>query len=293
MYSPHFLDPFGSHLPALERTVLRIRAIETVLVLFHVEELKQAAIDCIRATDRFGKVQRLPEGTPKALNKALAILVLENALTNVEKEELIELIDYRNAAGHEIHTLFADLSSGRFARNFVRHMKGNPKYQFYRADALARLRFFRTKFNDLGQTHHYVRTINMRPVLFEAAERFFTDELKRLKKRASTEAKARSSEIAKLNRELSIKGLGLEGHFSPAGPYSQYDDGRLTQIGVEICYRLFDSGKSDLAVAHLTRISLASVRKRRKQWTGTGGKKRKAADLKRLPTRKFYRRDDD
>lgn len=293
MESPHYLDPFGAHLPALERTVLRIRAIETVLVIFHVEELKRAAIDCIQTTDRFRKAQRLPEGTPKMLNKALDILVEEKALSRSERDELVGLIDYRNTAGHEIETLFADLNKARFARDFTQHVKNNPKHKSYRPNALKRLAFFREKFNQLGQTHHYIRTMNVRPVLFAAAERFFRDELKRLRKRAAAETRERVSDIAKLNRELSVKGMGLDGYFSPAGPYSRYDDGRLTKIGVEICYRLFDAGKSDLAVAHLIRTSLAAVRKRRNQWKAEGGKKRKVSDLQRLPVRKFYRRDDD
>jgi hypothetical protein len=68
MEAPHFLDPFGSHLPALERTVLRMRAIEMVLILFYAEELKRDVLDRIRTTDRFRKTQRIPDGTRKPVD---------------------------------------------------------------------------------------------------------------------------------------------------------------------------------------------------------------------------------
>jgi len=45
----------------------------------------------------------------------------------------------------------------------------------------------------------------------------------------------------------------------------------LTQRGEEICYRLFDKGKSPMAVAHLMGISLKAARKRHGMWQATGG----------------------
>jgi hypothetical protein len=40
----HFIDPLGSTVPALEQNVLTLRAIELVLALFYVEELKRKVI---------------------------------------------------------------------------------------------------------------------------------------------------------------------------------------------------------------------------------------------------------
>lgn len=48
-----------------------------------------------------------------------------------------------------------------------------------------------------------------------------------------------------------------------------------------------------MAVAHLMHISLIAARKRRRQWLVLGGKKRRNADIRSLPKRKFYRRDDN
>ena len=67
----------------------------------------------------------------------------------------------------------------------------------------------------------------------------------------------------------------------------------MTKRGVEICYRLFDLGKSPLAVANLFRISLVSARKRLGMWKALGGKERPAVDLDALPRRVFYLDYDD
>jgi len=52
----------------------------------------------------------------------------------------------------------------------------------------------------------------------------------------------------------------------PRHPLNRYDDGRLTGCGVEICYRLFDIGKSAMAVVHLTGLSLVAACKRQRMW---------------------------
>lgn len=76
-------------------------------------------------------------------------------------------------------------------------------------------------------------------------------------------------------------------------PLNQYDNKCLTQRGEEICYRLFDKGKSPMAVAHLVGVSLKAARKRHGMWRATGGVNRPVVDLSTLPERKFYRRYDD
>ncbi|MCA1550873.1 hypothetical protein I6F36_29015 [Bradyrhizobium sp. BRP19] len=65
---------------------------------------------------------------------------------------------------------------------------------------------------------------------------------------------------------------------------------RLAKRGAEICYRLFDLGKSEMAVAHLMRISLLAVKKRKKTWVKLGGKRRGKVDIDTLPGRKYARR---
>jgi DNA-binding NarL/FixJ family response regulator len=89
---------------------------------------------------------------------------------------------------------------------------------------------------------------------------------------------------------MSLKGTGLEGDYAPDHPLNQHDDNRLTKRGIEICYRLFDLGKSDMAIAHLMRLSLEAVKARKKLWLKLGGKKRPTVNLEDLPRRRRGRR---
>ena len=90
-----------------------------------------------------------------------------------------------------------------------------------------------------------------------------------------------------------MEGSELVGDLHPRHPLNQYDGGRLTQRGLEVRYRLFDLGRSPLAVAHMMDLSLRAVRQRYKQWVAAGRRERPRADLHTLPKRRFYGRYDD
>jgi hypothetical protein len=129
--------------------------------------------------------------------------------------------------------------------------------------------------------------------MFQSAERMFLQEIKRLEKKVRRLWALRIVDIKNLNAELSLKGTELENEWHPAGPWSRYGDGRLTQIGVEICYRLFDIGRSPLAVAHLAHLSLIAARNRFKTWAALGGRKRPSVELADIPKPKLRRLYDD
>ena len=65
--------------------------------------------------------------------------------------------------------------------------------------------------------------------------------------------------------------------FDPADPANKYEVGgleKLTERGIEICYRLFDAGKTRYAVATLMNISFGAAAHRLKAWEKAGGKNR-------------------
>gem|GEM_PF-686333 len=276
-----FIDPLGSKLPALETNLLRLRATQMLLVLFYAEELKRDVLDSIKATDRLRKAlgnrngERIPQGIKKPVEKALIALVAEKAITNKEKNEIEELIDYRNAIGHQIHGLLADVASKGRVLEIVKGLTELNKIPAYRTNAVERLRHFRERINGLYRTHHYVRTANYNGLLFQSAERVFLADIKRLEAKVGGLLAARLSEIKKLNAELSLKGTGLQDKWHPAGPWSRYGDGRLTQIGIEICYRLFDTGARPWQ-SHICPISpwlpLVRDERRGKPWAAKGGR---------------------
>ena len=67
--------------------------------------------------------------------------------------------------------------------------------------------------------------------------------------------------------------------FDPKDPRNKSADGKLTPRGVEICYRLFDTGKTRYAVARAMRISFAAASHRLNAWHKVGGPDRKKMPL--------------
>ena len=47
--------------------------------------------------------------------------------------------------------------------------------------------------------------------------------------------------------------------FDPANPHNKTADGKLSEEGVECCYRMFDEGKSRYSVARAMKISFAAA----------------------------------
>jgi hypothetical protein len=64
------------------------------------------------------------------------------------------------------------------------------------------------------------------------------------------------------------------GEFAPGDPRNKTCDGKLTDKGVECCYRLFDEGKSRYSVAREMKISFAAATHRFSAWMKSGGKDR-------------------
>lgn len=88
--------------------------------------------------------------------------------------------------------------------------------------------------------------------------------------------------IASIEADLErLKGLVEQQaeKFAPANPHNKTLDGKLTEEGVECCYRMFDDGKSRYTVAQQMKISFAAATHRFNSWRKLGGKKRTRALL--------------
>jgi hypothetical protein len=62
--------------------------------------------------------------------------------------------------------------------------------------------------------------------------------------------------------------------FDPKDPRNKLPDGKLTPRGVEVCYRLFDAGKTRYAVKEAMGISYGGATHRLDAWQKAGGSKR-------------------
>ncbi|CAN7229905.1 hypothetical protein [Mesorhizobium sp. LjNodule214] len=84
--------------------------------------------------------------------------------------------------------------------------------------------------------------------------------------------------IASIEADLQrLKGLVEQQaeKFDPANPHNKTPDGKLTEEGVECCYRMFDEGKSRYSVAQQMKISFAAATHRFNAWRKAGGDKRR------------------
>ena len=83
--------------------------------------------------------------------------------------------------------------------------------------------------------------------------------------------------IAGIQADLDrLKGLVEQAvpKFDPAHPHNKTADGKLSEDGVECCYRMFDEGKSRYSVARSMKISFAAATHRFNAWRKAGGEKR-------------------
>jgi hypothetical protein len=206
------------------------------------------------------------------VDAALTHLVRDEAITAAEKEEIVSIIDFRNFIGHQIENLLSDVG-GTWAH---RHEKYRPEgVRKYDGSAVKRLQHFRKRLDGLYRTHHCYSTLSFAPLAFEAAEKTYRLEIKRLQRKIDRLLEIRLAQIRKVNAELDLAGTGLKGDDAPDMPtmrhWTEATEGRLTKRGVETVYKLFDLGKSPMAVAHLTGLSLSAVRKRQKMWRARKG----------------------
>jgi uncharacterized protein YutE (UPF0331/DUF86 family) len=185
-----------SGLPALERNILKYRALEMVMILFYVERLKRFVSESIKVIDVIHGERQSSQITNKTYRKLWGILVRDGILTEAEKNEIEHIVDYRNEIAHRIQELTYDLGQTRITRSY-RHYYGTK----YRYDVLQKLKYFWQKIeNDLGKK--YVTSLSFDALLFEPAQKTYEEELSRLHRkiarqitnRQAIQAAARSGE---------------------------------------------------------------------------------------------------
>jgi hypothetical protein len=323
---PHsrYNDPRGGRHSALERNVLRYRAVETALYLYYAEEVRRFVMTTIYpaairdaaappwetieeqrlwvliarvlgdaelagtlSSADAQKVRHACQHDPKQgnkLRKALRYAVDTSIFTASEADELVELLDYRNDIAHRVHLVMSDLTRSYGASEFLAY---DPP--LYKGDALDRLRGYKKSL--WGRTRHMVHTLSMDGLMFDHAERFFEEELGRLEELIQKQILLEKQRFHAVRAELDLSGTDLVGELDPRFPLNFHqnghdgatDTGHLTRCGAEICYRLFDLGKSPLAVAYLMGMSLRAAQRRRKRWREVGGQGRTPYEIERLP----------
>jgi hypothetical protein len=320
-------DPRGGRASALERNVLRYRAIEAALYLHYAEYVRDFMLTNIHPQShrtkgagswQTTKARRLEalfaqlvsdaeqqkslskdeasdlraalteDGRQgKKLKAAFGHAVGIGMFTQTEADEVKALLDYRNDIAHRIHRVMSDITRTSFVSDHIAF--SSPTYK---GDALDRLRAYRRSLWERTQGLPIMLMASMDSLLFEMAERVFEEELKRLDRLIVRQIKREHRRLRALNAELDLSETELVGDLDPRFPENHRpgltwcDDytpptGHLTNRGVEICYRLFDLGKSPLSVAWLMGISLKAAKARKRSWLNVGGAHRIRAEIQR------------
>ncbi len=177
-------------LPALEKNILKYRALQMVLLIHQVESLRTFIIGSIRASEsllpRDSKLRVLPEGVKRPMEKALKLLVTKEIITEKESEDLQGIIEVRNQVGHKVHELVSDISAPKALRK---------KDQIYDYFALNRFERYRDKIAE-GMGKYFVLEIGFRRLIFEQAEATYKEELSRLHKRIDRQYEQRKKSLA-------------------------------------------------------------------------------------------------
>jgi hypothetical protein len=155
----------------------------------------------------------------------------------------------------------------------------------YKGDALNRLRAYKASLWKRAQ--NLVLTLSMDGLLFEHAERTYEEELKRLEKLIQVQIRREQQRLLGISDELDLSGTEFVGNLNPCFPLNFHQNGfdggpntgHLTKRGAEICYRLFDMGKSPLAVAYIMGMSLRAAQARQNAWLKAGASHRKRDEI--------------
>ncbi|MGJ5205877.1 hypothetical protein [Bradyrhizobium sp. HKCCYLR20261] len=272
--------PEGSRLPALERNILKYRAFEMMLTLFYAEGLKQFLVGTAKATDRWrdDKSKWFPKGPPH-YRAVVERLAKEGYITDHQRDEIISIVNYRNNIAHELEKMTFDVSRSAFIRG-IKEISP-PKYDY---EMLERVKFYRRFLPDTAMRRDFVLELSMSELWFRSAEQTYERELKVLKKKIYSQQEGRKLKLGKLVEELKLPD-DLPEELWPYHPANERANGTLNARGIEIAYRLFDQGKSTLAVGYMMHISKKALDAHYKKWLKLGGKNRPPVELPDLYAR--------
>jgi hypothetical protein len=216
----------------------------------------------------------------KKLRPAFAYAVTNDIFSSSEAHEIFHLLQYRNEIAHRMEMCTADVTRHNWVSDYVSYLSPS-----YKADALDRLRFYKNSLDK--RTRRIIIKLSMRGLIFEHAEKIYEEELKRLDRRIQKQIRREEERLKEIRTELDLSGTELVGDRHPRSPLNYYrngydggpNTGHLTKRGVEVCYRLFDLGKSPIAVSYIMGMSLRAANARRKSWLDVGGQSRTKREI--------------
>ncbi|WP_419793869.1 hypothetical protein MYA83_21505 [Pseudomonas palleroniana] len=256
IHRPHGLAP-----TTLEADILKLRAFEMVLILFYMEDLKAFIIESIETTRKInGTATSLPKIKMDAARK---LLVAEGCISQVESDEILRLVDYRNTIGHQIHALTCDIGAYSELGDFdPKTYEPVYKYDYSAARGAGQLR----KKVSEGMAQKFCLRADFNSLRFEAAERIYLTEIQRLTRKIN-------KRIRQLNETIKVTAAVIReipksvmDRAQPSHPRNIKNNGTLSELGASCIFQLFDAHVTPLAVAYLMRISVRTANNWHKKW---------------------------
>ena len=228
--------------------MLRLRALESVLLLFRVEQLKRFIIDTVHILRRQGAGKAGVERW--SLRRTAKFLVDELVISQCDADELAHLTNYRNQIAHETYRLSKDIGSYR----------DSDLEAGYQPDALQRLSALERKV-EAQFAGRFIMSISLAPVWFEAARATYEADVQRLRARIRRRSLARRIEVDEAN--LIIRGLpeGLLKRVNDPSKAYRKGNGTFNTYGIALIDDLYQAGATPFVVAHLMHMSLRAAKR--------------------------------
>lgn len=194
------------------------------------------------------------------------MLVSEEIINQTESDELKKLFDYRNIIGHEIHNLTVGVGAYfGLTRRDPKTFKPIPDYDY---SAVMRAKQLR-KIIMNGMREKFIMSVSVGSLAFEAAEKTYMTEIKRLKTRVNKGIDQANSMIAETNRIIEAIPRSVRESVQLDRPKATNKNGTLNKNGASSVFQLFEAQATPLAVAYMMRISRRSANLWFKKWQTT------------------------
>ncbi|WP_072570449.1 hypothetical protein [Enterobacter sp. SA187] len=262
--------PHGRTVTALEADVLKLRALEMVLVLFYVENLKDFISSSVNVTKRLRKIIDSTQSTANdqkkiSFKEAHELLLSEGVITQEESLQLIEMIDYRNTIGHEIHRITIDV--GAYANLGEQDLPNGHKIAQYNYSAVQHIQNLRKNIEEKMMDKSFCFELSFDALAFNAAEQTYLKEIKRLKKKVNDQINKLNVTIDATNEIIRRIPHEVMDAVQPGHPKNTKNNGTFSPEGTKGMFMLYDAKASPLAVAYIMRISYRTALRWYKKWS--------------------------